>query len=525
MSYKMSPRKIAYLALSAVLIGAQGCAQTSSTSVSDIGWTSVGNTEASYVSQKGHTTGQSIGHKYSGDYTVETFKTLNNIKDGEYILRAYVQSSGGQKVAEIFTQNCGAEDSVTAIPTTQGNSDYWTILESQAITVKGGNCTIGVKSQGSDSQWLLADDFELLPKPQPGKAPTSMFVGGDVTSRNLIYSVGGKWADQNGQEKDILKILQDNAFNLARIRIYNKPGASVELDGKSYRVQQGYQDLDDAINTAKASKEHGMTLFVSLHYSDFWTNPALQTVPVDWKNLSGEGLQKALYDYTYDVMKSFKDNGVTPEFISIGNEINDGMAGVTRGEEYYKLLQKGYDAVKAVSPETKVVIHLTVPNNEFYEQWIDDAKKYSLNYDLIGASMYPFWTNMTISEMSEFVKHIAKYSGKNVMICEVGYPWTLENQFGADDLPSLIVANNLDPDGPENYGATPEGQLKYMKEYFRTMYNTGVVEGISYWDPIAIDVKGAGWVVGENSAVEDTSFFDYQTPHRALKSIESFYSY
>ncbi|MEI7100748.1 glycosyl hydrolase 53 family protein, partial [Klebsiella pneumoniae] len=80
---------------------------------------------------------------------------------------------------------------------------------------------------------------------------------------------------------------------------------------------------------------------------------------------------------------------------------------------------------------------------------------------------------------------------------------------GAADIQSLIVANNLDPDGPENYGATPEGQLKYMKEYFRAMYNTGVVEGISYWDPIAIDVKGAGWVVGETSAVEDTSFFDY----------------
>lgn len=73
-------------------------------------------------------------------------------------------------------------------------------------------------------------------------------------------------------------------------------------------------------------------------------------------------------------MTTLKANNVTPEYISIGNEINDGVAGVTRGEEYYQLLQKGYEAVKAVSPETKVVIHLTVPNQQFYEGWIDDAR-------------------------------------------------------------------------------------------------------------------------------------------------------
>lgn len=55
------------------------------------------------------------------------------------------------------------------------------------------------------------------------ESPTAMHVGGDITYRNLTYSVGGKWADEKGNEKDVLSILQDNAFNLARIRIYNKP--------------------------------------------------------------------------------------------------------------------------------------------------------------------------------------------------------------------------------------------------------------------------------------------------------------
>jgi arabinogalactan endo-1,4-beta-galactosidase len=91
-------------------------------------------------------------------------------------------------VAEIFTRNCGGADSHTAIPKTEGNTDHWTIVESQQIQVSGGNCTIGVSSKGNAGQWLLADNFELLPQPQPGVPPTAMHVGGDITYRNLTYS-------------------------------------------------------------------------------------------------------------------------------------------------------------------------------------------------------------------------------------------------------------------------------------------------------------------------------------------------
>ncbi|MCX3359489.1 glycosyl hydrolase 53 family protein [Escherichia coli] len=67
------------------------------------------------------------------------------------------------------------------------------------------------------------------------------------------------------------------------------------LRDRSYRFQEGFQDLNDAVKTAKAAKDHGMTLFLSLHYSDFWTNPAQQAVPKDWDGLKGAALQKALY--------------------------------------------------------------------------------------------------------------------------------------------------------------------------------------------------------------------------------------
>lgn len=53
-----------------------------------------------------------------------------------------------------------------------------------------------------------------------------------------------------------------------------------------------------------------------------------------------------------------------------------------------------------------------------------------------------------------------------------------------------------------------------------------LADGIRYWDPILIDFgDGAdpnGWAVGGDVAVEDTTFFDYGSPHRALTSLTAF---
>ena len=224
-------------------------------------------------------------------------------------------------------------------------------------------------------------------------------------------------------------------------------------------------------------------------------------------------------------MTALKNAGVTPEYISLGNEINNAIMDVSRSSSpanYYALLKKGYQAVKAVSPSTQVVIHLTNPDKSVYTSWINGANQYGLQYDVMGISLYPFWTNMSISQMADFARWAANQSGKLVMVCEVGYPWTLQTQHAGEV--TMIVAKGLNPDGPEKYGATPEGQLRYMREYFRAMYNTRKVVGITYWDPIWIDLDGHanGWVVGEDVEVEDTTFFDYGNPHKALSSLDAF---
>jgi len=54
-----------------------------------------------------------------------------------------------------------------------------------------------------------------------------------------------------------------------------------------------------------------------LHYSDSWADPGKQTKPAAWAKYDFNGLMKAVYDYTYDVMSALKANGITPEWVQV----------------------------------------------------------------------------------------------------------------------------------------------------------------------------------------------------------------
>ncbi len=229
------------------------------------------------------------------------------------------------------------------------------------------------------------------------------------------------------------------------------------VDGERYQLQPGWQDINDAVANAKDAKARGMQVLLSFHYSDFWTNPALQIRPEDWAGFSQSRLEQAIYDFTAASVQKMKNAGVTPEYVSIGNEINNALADVDRWTtpaQYFALLQSASKAVKDTSPASKTVIHLTTPGRDLYQGWIDDAKTYGLDYDIMGVSLYPFWTDMSIASLANFASWVGTASGKPVMAMETGYPFTLEPN-GASET-TLIEGNSLDPDGPRTT-APPRG--------------------------------------------------------------------
>ena len=90
-------------------------------------------------------------------------------------------------------------------------------------------------------------------------------------------------------------------------------------------------------------------------------------------------------------------------------------------------LNSGYDAVKAVSPNTKVVTHLANLGNRtsisvtdftwFFDNFLNT---YGGKTDVIGMSYYPYWLGYDIDGVSVTLNDMVQRYGKEVMICETG---------------------------------------------------------------------------------------------------------
>ena len=86
-------------------------------------------------------------------------------------------------------------------------------------------------------------------------------------------------------------------------------------------------------------------------------------------------------------------------------------------------LNSGYDAVKAVSPASKVITHLTHGGGIGHYEWFFEnfLTKCGGKTDVIGLSYYPYWTGGNKIENVAFnLCNMASKYGKEVMICETG---------------------------------------------------------------------------------------------------------
>lgn len=125
---------------------------------------------------------------------------------------------------------------------------------------------------------------------------------------------------ENGVKKDALQILKNNGVNYVRLRLWQDP---YDDQGNSYGA--GTNDLNTTIALAKRAKNLGLKVLLDFHYSDFWVDPGKQNLPKAWENYSFEQLDAALYGYTKSVLTEMKNNGVYPDMVQIGNELNSGM--------------------------------------------------------------------------------------------------------------------------------------------------------------------------------------------------------
>lgn len=244
--------------------------------------------------------------------------------------------------------------------------------------------------------------------------------GADVGWLHQMEATGYKFYNTNGEEDDCFNILKDYGINSIRLRAWVNPSNDPTC---------GHCSTAEVVEMALRAKEMGFRLMIDLHYSDSWADPEKQKKPIAWENHSFDELVSDVYDYTLAVMNELKAKDITPEWIQVGNEIPNGMLwpeGSTENfEQLSKLLNSGYDAVKSVFKETKVIIHLDQGDdrNRFIS-FFDKHKANGGKYDVIGVSYYPYWVKKDYTEtidnlIDNLTEFISRYD-KEVMVCEIG---------------------------------------------------------------------------------------------------------
>lgn len=246
--------------------------------------------------------------------------------------------------------------------------------------------------------------------------------GADISWLPQMEATGYKFYNDKGVEQDCFKILKDHGINSIRLRTWVNPNNN---------KASGHCSKDETVAMALRAKKAGMRVMINFHYSDSWADPGKQVKPKAWEGLNFEQLKQTLYDYTYDVILALKNAGITPEWVQIGNETPTGMiypeGHTDNWPQLAQLINKGYDAIKAVDPKIKVILHVDQGNNnKRFRTWFDNATKYGAKYDVIGLSFYPYWLDNKpdyteiIDDLEFNMNDMAKRYDKEVMLVEIG---------------------------------------------------------------------------------------------------------
>ncbi|HEV8513100.1 MAG TPA: glycosyl hydrolase 53 family protein [Cyclobacteriaceae bacterium] len=264
-------------------------------------------------------------------------------------------------------------------------------------------------------------------QPAPVTPPTndnnaSFSKGADVGWLTQMEAASVKFYDSTGAQKECMSLLKSLGMNSIRLRVWVKPTG-------------GWNGTADVVTKAKRARDLGMKIMIDFHYSDTWADPGHQTKPAAWASLSFNNLKDTVYRYTKRVMDTLKLNGVIPSWVQIGNETNDGMlwpdgrvsTNQNNFSNFAALITQGYNAVKAVSDTTKVIVHVSNDyDNSLFHWMFDGLKTNGAKFDIIGMSLYPSyvsggWGTANAQCLFNMKDMILRYS-KPVMIVEVGMP-------------------------------------------------------------------------------------------------------
>ncbi len=256
------------------------------------------------------------------------------------------------------------------------------------------------------------------PVPPTATTLSSFVKGADVSWITQMEASAVKFYNGNGAAQEGIALLKASGINTIRLRVWVNPSPA-------------WNDANDVLAKALRAKNLGLRILIDFHYSDSWADPGKQTKPAAWSTQDVEGLIASVSSHTATVLTLLKNNNIIPEWVQAGNETNDGMLwpegrASTNMNNFARLINASYDAVKSVFPSAKVIVHISNGyNNSLFRWMFDGMVQQGARFDVIGMSLYPSatnWPSYTAQCLANMNDMVARYN-KEVMIVEAGMPW------------------------------------------------------------------------------------------------------
>ena len=289
-----------------------------------------------------------------------------------------------------------------------------------------------------------------------------------------------------GKEVEPLNFFKEHSkISLMRLRIWVDP-----YDENANPYGGGTCDTKTVIDMAKKSKALGYDILLDFHYSDFFVDPARQLLPKAWRKYETlEEIKNALYEYTFDTLKAFKDEGIEVYAVQIGNEITHGMCWPFGDNEreydevkgggfkgLCELLKSGIKASKEIYPNIKTVLHLEHSASYDMQDWYwTNVLNEGVDFDIMGESYYPYWHG-PFTEFEDSISRLKAKYHKEIWVVELGYEFCAPN--GEKDPPNIpgvkpddFVIGNVN--GRVPFEHTKEGQAEYLKTILKMFKKLG----------------------------------------------------
>jgi arabinogalactan endo-1,4-beta-galactosidase len=279
-----------------------------------------------------------------------------------------------------------------------------------------------------------------------------------------------------------LQIFRNHDYNWIRLRLFVEPVGNHLPNNLAYTLAE-----------AKEAKRHGYKFLLDLHYASTWADPGKQPTPEAWKDLSHPERVKKVFEYSRDSIMAFRDEGVMPDMVQIGNEITHGMLWPDgrlpdhwdNFADYVRAGIKGVHAGSGNLPVPRIMIHIDQGGSMAKTKYFfDNLNRYDVQYDVIGFSYYPWWQG-ALTDLRDNLAFTSNRYHKDIIVVETAYHWR---------------TNHETADRSEPFPETPEGQRDFLDAVAGVVMNTpgGLGKGVFWWEP----------AVGGHSGLVSRSFFD-----------------